>query len=201
MALLSTAYMGNSLYYGTILNSGKCIIELNENYSKQTYRNRCTILSANGSINLTIPIVKISGEKIPIKSVKIDYATPWQKLHTRSIVSAYKNSPYFDHYVDDFFHIFGKRYDYLVDLNYDLHLLIMKILKTDIKTQFTESFSEYADEDYRYSISPKILVDGQQFKPYYQVFSEKLPFEPNLSIIDMIFCVGPEIKDYLIKTI
>ncbi|MEG1635859.1 MAG: WbqC family protein, partial [Rikenellaceae bacterium] len=98
MALFSTAYMANVLYYGTILCNGRCTIELNENYTKQTYRNRCTILSANGAINLTVPIVKISGEKMPIKEVKIDYATPWQKLHMRSIMSAYRNSPYFEHY-------------------------------------------------------------------------------------------------------
>lgn len=200
MALFSTAYMGNILYYSTILNSKTCTIELNENYPKQTYRNRCTILSANGAINLTIPIIKISGEKMPIKNVKIDYSTPWQKLHTRSITSAYRNSPYFDHYCDNFFTIFEKRYEYLIDLNTELHLLIMKILRSDIKTEFTENYTEQTEDDYRYSISPKVPTDSKQFKPYYQVFSEKLPFEQNLSIIDLILCTGPDAKEYLIKT-
>ncbi|MEG1649753.1 MAG: WbqC family protein, partial [Rikenellaceae bacterium] len=75
--------------------------------------------------------------------------------------------------------------------------LILKRLCLDIKTEFSESFSQQAEDDYRYSISPKIATDDIKFTPYYQVFSEKLPFEPNLSIIDLIFCMGPEAKNYL----
>ncbi len=197
MALFSTAYIGNIEYYSKVLKSDSCVIELHENYIKQSYRNRCSIVGANGIIDLTVPIVKIHGEKQSIAAVKIDYDTPWQKLHSRSIESAYRSSPYYEHYIDLFTPLLATRYEMLIELNIAWHNAIIKALKSDLKTDFTAEYCKDASEDYRYSISPKKGVDTSLFTPYYQVFSEKMEFKPNLSVLDLIFCMGPEAISYL----
>ena len=204
MALFSTAYIGNIEYYSTIVKMQSCVIELHENYIKQSYRNRCRIVGANGVIDLTVPVAKIHGEKQSISLVKIDYDTPWQKLHSRSIESAYRSSPYYEHYIDLFVPLLRAEYATLIELNSAWHTAVMVALNigsaVGVNTSFTSEYIKEVVDDYRYSISPKKSFDAERFAPYYQVFADKMAFEPNLSVLDLIFCMGPEAVIYLNDT-
>ncbi|MFI3321273.1 MAG: WbqC family protein [Rikenellaceae bacterium] len=199
MALFSTQYFGNILYFATALNSGELLIEAHENYIKQSYRNRCSILSANGKIDLTVPTEKISGSKIAIKEVKIDYTTRWQQMHERAIVASYKNSPFFEHYFDYIEPLFRKKPQFLFDMNMEILELIEKMLCVKLNIAITNNFIplEERSDDYRFLISPKKSVEEVVFSPYYQVFSHKMEFVENMSIIDLLFCEGNESISYL----
>lgn len=198
MIILSTAYLGNLQYYSKIL-SGEAVIDTGENYLKQSYRNRCEILSANGIDSLIVPVLQPSGVKTPTKDIKIDNSKKWQHRHFQAIISAYRNSPYFFYYEDELAPCYTKHYDYLIDLNNDLLEITLKLLKTDIRPKFTDdspAFAEkpYAPNDFRICISPKSRLqrpDPKFYPPqYYQVFSEKFDFFPNLSILDLLCCEG-----------
>jgi len=191
--ILSTAYLPPIQYFAWLLHSNSVFIEQHENYVKQTYRNRCTILSANGPIHLTIPTAKKSGEKVPIRDVEIEYSTPWQKNHWKALESAYQNSPYFEHLADDLAPVYNGKIKYLFDLNQKLMEVLFSFLDFDPKIELTNSYiSDYPGDviDLREFISPKtdIALDNQIFRPhpYYQVFGHKGDFVPNLSIIDLI---------------
>ena len=204
MIVLSTAYLGNIQYYSKLLSDEECFIEANENYIKQSYRNRCDILSANGVISLSIPVIKRHGEKMPIREVEIDYTMPWQKQHWKSIVSAYKSSPFFDYYEELFIPHYTRKAKYLIDFNQRLMDTVAVCLGVSIEVPYTDKYVMYSPgvRDFRNTISPKSRLrreDSDFFaRPYYQVFSEKFPFQPNLSIIDLLFCEGTEAKKMIL---
>ncbi|MDR2936371.1 MAG: WbqC family protein [Rikenellaceae bacterium] len=203
MVILPTAYIGNIQYYGKLL-SGEAVIELHEHYQKQSFRNRCAILSANGPITLSVPVHKTSGKKTPIRDVRIDYLRAWQHQHWMSIVSAYRNSPYFAEYEDDMIYFYEKRYEFLIDLNFDLQDKMLGLLGVNPPIAFTDRYEkEYGPEilDLRQGLSDKTRLHRADpgFTPvsYYQVFSEKMDFVPNLSILDLLCCEGPGTVDTL----
>lgn len=198
MLILSTAYLGNIQYYSKLIRTGEqVVIEQHENYQKQSFRTRCDILAANGVITLTIPVLKTSGEKTPIRDTRIDYSKAWQHQHWISIVSAYQGSPYFDFYRDDFEPFYQKRYDFLWDFNEALQRTVLGLLEIDPAIEYSDEYicPAEGDGDFRNALSPKprLNLPDPDFRaePYYQVFSEKYGFIPNLSIIDLIFCEGP----------
>lgn len=203
--VLSSSYFGNIQYYSKFINSNKVVIDSFENYCKQTYRNRCDIVGANGVMSLTVPVVKIHNRKVAMKDIEIDYAMNWQNQHLRSIVSAYKNSPYFEYYFDDIEPIFRRNEKYLLDLN-DLTLeKCSSIIGLDLNMEFSNHYIDDVEgvfDDFRELISPKSRdVDSSYLDvEYYQVFSEKMEFKPNMSILDLIFCEGGESKDILMQS-
>lgn len=193
MNILPLTYLGNIEYF-TRLCYEPSIIDINENYIKQTYRNRCDVMCANGVISLTINLIKPSKLKYPVKDMRIDYSKRWQHQHWRSLVSAYTNSPYFEHYADLFAPFYEKKYDFLVDYNLDLTRLVKGALGFSDDLSISEHYisPQPEDTDLRAVISPKYKPKTPEdvFKcaPYYQVFSEKMDFAPNLSIVDLLFC-------------
>ena len=199
--LLNTIYFPPTTYFSAIYASQTFFIEQFENFGKQSYRNRCEIMSANGVIPLTIPVVKANSKKL-VKDLKIAYATPWQKLHFRGIESAYKNSPYYEYYIDDLMPFFEKKETYLLDLNNAILEVMLNLLKLDHAIQVTKDYIHKGDEDFvdlRNAFHPKINHrQGELNFPiqeYRQTFSDRFSFAPNLSVLDLIFCCGPEAID------
>lgn len=200
--ILSSVYFGNIHYFSKFVNGNRSIIDSYENYCKQTYRNRCDIVGANGVLSLSVPIVKVHNKKTAVKDILIDYATDWQKQHLRSIVSAYKNSPYFDYYFHKIEPIFENNEKFLLDLNNKTMQIAIDIIgikeSIEYSTQYIDS-SVGKTADYREIISPKKRVGDSGYVDieYYQVFSEKMEFNPNMSILDLIFCEGKGAKSIL----
>ena len=204
-AILSTAYLAPIQYYSKLLKYDEALIEVYENYPKQTYRNRCSIYGANGLLDLSIPVKKIE-TKTKTKDIKIDYVTNWQKLHWKSIESAYRSSPYFEYYADEFLPFFTTKTDFLIDYNLALQNLITIIIGIEVQIKNTDKYivyNELAVSDYRELINPKKKFIDLDFKQpeYTQVFSTRFSFIPNLSIIDLLFNVGPDSLTYLKSTI
>jgi hypothetical protein len=197
--LVSTAYLPPIAYFLKVISAEPVIIEKEENYLKQTYRNRCEIYTANGKLSLIIPVIKTNGNHTKIREIKIDYSEKWQLNHWRAIVSAYNQSPYFLFYKDEIEPFYFKEYEYLIDFNTQILKTILKFFKKNPEIHFTNSFAKPDNQnrsDFRYNLNPKIKPEIP-ITPYVQVFIEKYGFLSNLSIIDLVFNLGPESLSYL----
>lgn len=201
--LLATAYLAPVQYYSKLYNHSSVLIEHYEHFQKQTYRNRCNIYGANGLLSLSIPLQK-RGERTFTKDVKIAYDCNWQKLHWRSLQSAYRRSPFFEFYEDDFISFYeNKKFDFLIDLNEALLDVTLQLLGKNIEFKNTSSYQkEYTEntDDFRTLISPKESYTTDSdfiLKPYLQVFENKHGFIPNLSIVDLLFNQGPSAVDFI----
>lgn len=197
--LLSTAYLPPIEYILKCMQ-GPVTLEVCEHYIKQSYRNRALIATANGIQVLSIPVVHISS-KMPILDVRIDFATPWQRLHWKSIDTAYSGSPYFLYFQDYIRPFYEKKFDFLFDFNLELTQVILKLFGKDFQPQQTKEFiADYTQrkdiDDLRNIIHPKRCREaGYPFphKPYTQIFEDRLGFVPNLSIVDFLFNEGNRI--------
>ncbi len=205
--LLSTAYFPNIHYFSKILQYEDFLIECHENYCKQSYRNRCKILSANGVIPLTIPVSKGNTVKTPIRDAKIDNHYNWQHNHRIAIESAYRSAPFYEYYIDDIMPFFTGKFTYLLDLNFMILEKILEIFEINRQAKCTGHFAKSPGEgvdDFRCRIHPKerFNLPDPSFSPapYRQVFSEKWGFVPNLSIVDLLFNTGPDSKMILEKS-
>ncbi|MCI1720490.1 MAG: WbqC family protein [Bacteroidales bacterium] len=223
--VLSTAYLPPVEYFAAIANSSasQVLIEACEIFQKQSYRSRCYIYSANGPLVLNVPVRRGGADfthKLPIREIEIDYDEAWIPLHEKALEAAYMNSPFFEFYKDDLFKILDGKEKYLFDLNRKLleYLLQMTGIKANIKLT-TDYVADYEKErpadviaksvtykiaDFRSSIHPKsklpsLLKQLQMEKPYWQVFSSKQGFIPNLSVADLLFNEGPNAITYLLK--
>jgi len=196
--LFSSYYLAPISYYYQLLQHPIGYQDIYEHFVKQTYRNRCYILSPNGIQSLTIPIVNVKKLK-PIKDVKIAYDENWQKIHWKSFEAAYRKSPYFEFYEDEFYPFYQEnKTAFLIDFNEQLEQKIIKLLAL---TTYLKKTTEYIDaqlveNDYRTSLSPKKPIP-LLFKNYIQVFGDRNEFAPNLSIIDLLFNEGPNSINYL----
>ena len=197
MTLFTTAYFPSISYMARFLAEDEPFVEIWETYHKQTYRNRCRVMTANGVESLSVPVVKVNGNHTMTKDMVISPIEPWQHIHSRCLESAYKASPYFDHYYDYLRPIFEGHFERLVDLNNAALKAVIKMLKANKEIVYTTDYVREAENDLREAFSPKKQVDASLFPAYYQVFSEKYPFAPDLSVLDLIFNMGPEAMDYL----
>ena len=202
--LLSTAYLPPISWMASAIQSEQINIEIQETYPKQTYRNRCNIATASGVLGLTVPVKKTDGNHTKTANILIDYSTNWQQLHWRSIVTAYNKSPYFLYYRDLLEPVFAKKHQSLIDLNHELISLLLKIIDYNPeKLRYTqEYFHQVEMVDFRNMFHPKLKrtdYNPAEMPRYIQVFEEKLGFIPDLSMIDLLFNVGPEAADYLRK--
>lgn len=202
--LMEVQYLGTVQYYSKFLKHDSIYLEQHENYRKGSFRNRCYIATANGIIPLSIPLLKGKHQQANIRSIKIDNSKNWQTLHWRSLKTAYGSSPFFEYYQDDFEVLYNKKYELLFDFCLDLQELVLTSLQMAPSIQFTETFTkDTADDllDFRNCILPKNYSKSEDptFKatPYPQVFEDRLGFVSNLSILDLLFCAGPEAIYYL----
>lgn len=191
---LSTAYLGPVQQYCKMYRFSDVYIETQENYLKQTYRNRCTIAGANGPLSLSVPIVKPDTPKCLTRDIRISDHGNWRHLHWHAILSAYNMSPFFEYYEEDFAPLYEKKYDFLLDFNEALRQIICRLLDIQPRVQYTETYRPAVANDFRESIRPRQPLPDPSFspRPYYQVFKEKYGFLPNLSIVDLLFNMGPE---------
>jgi hypothetical protein len=199
--LLSSAYFPPIDYLSLINKADNILIENEENYLKQTFRNRCIILTANGICALTVPVLSGKLNKTPIKDTRIDYSKRWQQVHLGALISSYKASPFFDYYFDEIEKLISSKPEFLADLNLNSINILMKITGLSANISLTDSFEPATGlkYDFRYSISPKNERPGiSSFKEYYQVFNNKYGFVPALSSLDLIFNMGPDSNNYLI---
>jgi len=203
--LLSTAYFPPAEYFGLIAQAGKVLIERHENYHKQSWRNRCTILGANGQLNLTVPVLRGSFHKTSIGQLEIDNSLRWKEQHLRSIISAYAKAPYFEFYFDSIHEAISGRYKYLLDLNMATLKTINKTLGIKTSIGWSESFNPIGESecDYRYCLSPKTGWHSENFKEqdYIQVFSDRFGFVSRLSIIDVLMNNGPGTGDLILSSL
>jgi hypothetical protein len=191
--LISTAYLPPVEYFSHISEAEEIFVEKEENYLKQTYRNRCYILSAHGPQLLSVPVYLGSVHKTLIKDIRIDYSKRWQQVHLRAISASYSSSPFYEFYFESFEKIISENHEFLIDLNMALTENIVKILRLKRAIAYTTLFEQVDNMPYdlRYNIAPKVK-SSFQIKPYIQVFDTGKGFVPNLSIVDLIFNTGPE---------
>ncbi|MFA5818790.1 MAG: WbqC family protein [Bacteroidales bacterium] len=196
--LVSIAYLPPVEYVSLISRADEVLVEREENYLKQTYRNRCYILSAHGPQLLSVPVFLGSLHKTPVKDIRIDYSKRWQQVHLRAMTASYSSSPYFEFYFEGIEKKIMKNYDFLLDLNMELIYSVLEILKMKKTISYTTNFKPVSDmeNDFRYKITPK-EESPFTLKEYYQVFNNGEGFVPGLSIIDLVFNMGPEAVDYL----
>jgi hypothetical protein len=192
---MSIAYLGPIEYYAILANSSPVLLEQHESYVKQSYRNRCTIATANGKMDLSIPIEKYEKGKTTIKDVRIAYHGKWNEQHWKAIASAYNSSPFFEYYEDELREFFDKKWTFLWDFNYAIQQRMIELIDIQPIIQLTNEFSkEYPEtiNDVRMRIHPKNKMINKNIIPYYQVFQNKFGFIPNLSILDLLMNMGNE---------
>jgi len=192
--LLPTTYLAPISYYSTLIKTNAVTIDKHENFVKQTIRNRCSIYGANGVLNLTIPILH-KGIRQLTSEVKIAYSEKWQKLHWKSLQTAYRSSPYFEFYEDELksFYI-NEEHELLYDFNTHLFNHILSLISIKLNMDFTHSYIQ----------TPTTLlnlrdndVNIEEYPEYLQVFQDRHGFIPNLSILDLVFNLGPSAGEYL----
>lgn len=206
-ACLPLTYLGPVSFFSKFLLHTEIFIECHDHYQKQTYRNRCRIYAANGPLSLTIPILAGSVHKIPVRDVRIDNGRSWKRLHVKGIESAYRSAPYYEYYIDSFLPYYNKEYSFLLDFNLDLQSVLLGQLNIQTVVVQTDTYLHDTGEemaDYREVIHPKKSLAADPYftpLPYSQVFLERFGFIPNLSVIDLLFNMGPESTEVLRKSI
>ncbi|MBO7537827.1 MAG: WbqC family protein [Prevotella sp.] len=207
-ALLSTTYFGPVQWYQKLYRHEEVQIEQWESFLKQTYRNRCLIATTQGIQALTVPVERDTSQQI--RDIRISDHGNWRHLHWNALMSAYGESPFFEYYQDDIRLFFEDRWAYLFDFNEAIREKMCELLDIQPKVTFSSTYHHPADisltshllpltSDYREAINPKHPQPDPDFEPksYYQVYQQKHGFLPNLSILDLLFNMGPESIFYL----
>jgi wbqC-like protein len=206
-ALLSSAYFAPIQWYQKLNRYDVCLIEQHDHFVKQTYRNRCVIATANGVQTLSIPVEKFDDVKCEMKDVRISDHDNWRHQHWNALLSAYGESPFFEYYQDDIRPFYEKKWKFLFDFNMEITHTLCELLDIQSDIRPTEEFlpmdktgeTALTYADFREVIRPKRPLADADFvpKPYYQVYEQKIGFQPNLSILDLLFNMGNESIFYL----
>ena len=206
-ALLQTTYFGPIQWYQKLYRYDHCMIEQYDSFQKQTYRNRCVIATANGVQALTVPVEHTNLSPLTshlsplVKDLRISDHNQWRRVHWNALQSAYSESPFFEYYADDLHPFFEQKYDYLLDFNEAIRQKVCELLDIHPDVSYTSDFRHQTSDitDYRDVINAKHPLPDADFTPkaYWQVFQHKHGFLPNLSILDLLFNMGPESIFYL----
>ena len=202
VSLLTSTYFGPVQWYQKLNQSDCCLIERHDHFVKQTYRNRCVIATTSGLQALTVPIERYEGAHCEMRDIRISNHGSWRHLHWNALQSAYGESPFFEFYADDLRPFFERRWELLFDFNTAITRKMCELLDVHPQIAFTEVYASAEEEgvtDFRDAIRPKHPLPDDGFRPrrYYQVYEQKHGFQPNLSILDLLFNEGPEAVLYL----
>ncbi len=189
--LFPITYFGNFAWHQSFRRNADVLIYTGEPYQKQSYRNRCTILSANGPLDLSVPVIHSGSQPLHTSEVKISYSTNWTKDHLGAIRSAYGKSPFFEYYFENIAKILNRRSEFLCELAGET--LEFACSKTGLEKTIRPS-AEALDGKINCSQSAIEPKEREMFigSSYPQVFETKFPFQPNLCILDLLFNCGPE---------
>ena len=202
-ALLQTTYFGPVQWYQKLKRYDHCVIEQYDSYQKQTYRNRCVIATANGLQALTVPVdhSPLTIDHVQCKDLRISDHNQWRRVHWNALQSAYSESPFFEYYADDIRPFFEQKYEFLIDFNEAIRQKMCELLDIETSVSYSSEFRVHGSGfmDFREVIHAKHPQDDPEFQPrsYWQVFQHRYGFQPNLSILDLLFCMGPEAVFYL----
>jgi hypothetical protein len=197
--LIHPSYFPSISHFVAMTQSEKILFEMEDNFQKQTNRNRTYIYSPNGIQLLNIPVKhsKLSHQKT--KDIRIENDFNWQKQHFKSLEAAYRTSPFFEFFEDEILPIFEKKHEFLMDLNFETIQFVTKCLRLQLQYESTTEYFHTIDSDIIIDCRP--LVDGKkdksQFESYTQVFDDKHGFLNNLSVLDLLFNEGKYALDYL----
>ena len=190
--LIHPNYFPNIHQFTQIIKANNILFEVSDNYQKQTFRNRTYIYGANGKLGLFIPVIHTHKNRELFKDVKISYESNWMDLHLKSLQSAYRSSPYFEYFEDDFIKLYSEKEKFLVDFNIKCIKLISNLLDLDLDYKISNEYVEKTKD----IIDLRDLSNARKQKTietpkYIQVFESKHGYLNNLSIIDLIFSEGP----------
>ncbi len=196
-ALLLPTYFPSVSSFVAMAQSETIILEMDDNFQKQTNRNRMYIYSPNGIQLLNIPVKHTREAHQKTRDIKLETAFDWQKQHFKSLEAAYRSSPFFEYFEDAIMPVFEKKYTFLMDLNLETIEIASKCLRMPFSYEkTTEYFKENLElNDFRHFANGK--KDTSDFEPYTQVFEEKHGYLNNLSILDLLFNEGRYALDYL----
>ncbi len=195
--ILPVAYFPSVGYFRVLNSAENVFIEARENYPRQTCRNRCRILAPEGPVYLTVPVIKVIRPSTPVMNAETDYSKRWQHVHLGAIRSCYAASPYYQFYADQVEDLIMTRETRLFDLDMKILSSLMEMFGIQKKINLTEGFEppSGSDYDFRYN-GNDILLPSENYRPYRQVFGNETFFS-NLSILDLIFNMGPESAAWL----
>ncbi|BAV06238.1 WbqC family protein [Filimonas lacunae] len=167
-----------------------------ENFQKNSFRNRCVVAGSNGVINLSVPLVNGRDQKVLYKQLKIDHTQNWQVQHWRTITSCYQKAPFFEYFAPGVESLLTKQHEYLFEANLEIITWLKKVCKLKVTIGETSDYvPEYTGDgitDARNAIRPNNYQQSPELvSPYYQMFEDRIGYQPNLSILDLLFCAGP----------
>ena len=195
MIILPSLYYGSTEYWAALVQGGSdVVIDLGENYVKRSERNRTEIMTSGGVMQLSVQLAHANRPRQPMRSMRVDYSKRWQHQHLVAMKSAYRSSPYYDYYAERFTPLYEREWDYLLDLNMATLERVCAILKVPVP-RVSESYVEAMADDL--DLRTKRPAPIFELEPYVQVFSDREPFVPSLSIYDLIMCEGTEAVHYL----
>ena len=195
MTILPSVYFGTIEYWAALVQAGDdAVIDIGENYVKRSERNRTEIMTSGGVMQLSVQLAHANRPRQPMRTMRIDYSKRWQHQHLVAIESAYRSSPYYDYYADRFTPLFEREWERLVDLNMATLETVCKTLKIKVP-RISETYITAAEGDL--DLRDKKRGSTLCAEPYIQVFDDRQPFAPNLSIFDLLMCEGPEALNYL----
>ncbi|PNQ72236.1 hypothetical protein C1T31_13000 [Hanstruepera neustonica] len=196
--LIHPTYFPNIAHFSAMVQADTVTFEWDDNFQKQTYRNRCYVYGANGKLSLNIPVIHTQKKRQKYRTVKIQNSEKWQRNHWKSLESAYRTSPYFEFYEDELKFLFETPVDNLYDFNLTCIETICDCLQIDLKTDKSVTYEKTSttETDFRFLVNAK-QETTMPFDNYIQVFADKHGFIGNLSILDLLFNEGPNSINYL----
>ncbi len=200
--VIESQYFGCVYYINTLFQFSNAKIDVYENYQKLSFRNRCMVAGSNGLVHLSVPLIKGRSQRQPVKDVRISHTEHWQKQHFRTIESCYNLSPFFEYYRDWLATLYEKKFVFLADMNMEILHWLSRQLKLPATITITDQYLPFYPEavDLRGYFVPKnfqSLPGRTTVISYPQVFSDRIGFQENLSVLDLLFCCGPNAADLL----